>query len=78
MSDRELFKQLKKKKLFSTFCLACAQAWSNPMYRIPRTELRSYIESTAKMIIERKDHNTIDYFNKMKHEWNLKSIAKMI
>lgn len=78
MSDRELFKLLKKKKLFGKFCLACAQTWSEPMYRIPRTELRHYIESTAKMLIERKDYNTIDYLNEMKHNWNLKSVAKMI
>lgn len=76
MSDRELFKTLKEMRLFSTFYLACAQAWWRPEdFKAPRTQLRKYLEGTAKNLIIMGDSTFIDA---IQHRWNLKPNAKLI
>ena len=76
MSDRELFKFLKKMGLFSTFYLACAQAWWRPeLYKVPRTQLREYLEGTAKKLIIKKDCTFIEA---IQQRWNLEPNAKLI
>lgn len=75
MSDRELYKRLKKLKLFSTFYLACGQAWYSPIYSTPRTHLRDYLDQTAKRLME---DDEAEYVNRIKNEWNLMPDVKMI
>ena len=76
MSDRELFKTLKEMRLFSTFYLACAQAWWRPEYfKAPRTQLRKYLEGTAKNLITKRDCTFIEA---MQQRWNLEPNAKLI
>ena len=76
MSDRELFKFLKKMGLFSTFYLACAQAWWRPEdFKAPRTQLRKYLEGTAKELIIKRDRTFIEA---MQQKWNLEPNAKLI
>jgi hypothetical protein len=76
MSDRELFKILKKMRLFSTFYLACAQAWWRPeYYKAPRTQLREYLEGTAKKLIIKRDCTFIEA---IQERWKLDPNAKLI
>lgn len=67
ISDRELFKILKRHKAFSNFYLACAQAWCDSQYNKPRTNLRGYIDGTAKKRILDKDAD--EYIDAIKNNW---------
>lgn len=67
ISDRELFKILKRHKAFSNFYLACAQAWCDSEYDKPRTKLRNYIDGTAKKRILDKDAD--DFIFSIKNKW---------
>jgi hypothetical protein len=75
MSNRELFKILKKLKLFSTFYLACAQAWEDANhFESPRDNLRDYFDRTAKPLMENQREMYIDGIRK----WNIKPPIKLI
>ena len=56
MTDRELYAILKKNKMFSKFCLTCAQAFTEYINEPPRDSLKDYNERTAKKLME-KDEN---------------------
>jgi hypothetical protein len=78
MSDRELFKELKELKLFSTFYIACAQAWAYKRYNKPRALLRVYLENTAKRLMT-NERERESYIDGITNRWNLKPpIVKVI
>lgn len=60
MTDRELYKKLKKHRVFSKFCVCCAQAFcENLSYGDNEYTLRDYLESTAKPLMERDELNFV-------------------
>ena len=78
MSDREFFKTLKELKLFSTFYIACAQAWDSKMYHKPRTLLRKYLEETVKRLMANELERE-SYIDGIANRWNIKPpIVKLI
>ena len=53
ISNRELYKKLKKHKVFSKFCICCAKYFvKNLSYGDNEYTLRDYLESTAKPLME--------------------------
>lgn len=68
ISNRELYKKLKKHKVFSKFCMCCAQAFcENLSYEDDEYTLRDYLKSTAKPLMERDE---LDFVSKIK-KWNI-------
>ena len=67
ISDRELYKKLKKHKVFSKFCICCASAFcENLSYGDNEYTLREYLKSTAKPLMERDE---LDFVGQIK-KWS--------
>ena len=67
ISNRELYKKLKKHKVFSKFCICCADAfYENLSYDGNEYTLRGYLESTAKPLMERDE---LDFVSQIKKWW---------
>jgi hypothetical protein len=76
MTDKELFKILKQYKVFTKFCLACAEAWSDPKECCnPRDKLRGYLDGTAKRLMEA---DALDFINTIKNNWRIHKIVKLL
>ena len=54
MTDRELYRKLKKHKVYSRFCMSCAHAFCYKIENYDGLEytFRDYLESTAKPLME--------------------------
>ena len=75
MKRRQLFKHLKERKLFTKYCLAMAQAFSNPerfdkwCIRRPRTSLNDYIGFRIRFYETKGDMDC--YINAVDKDWRI-------
>lgn len=74
MTRRELFRILKERKLFTKYCLAIAQSFSDPMCYTdifdnkPHTQADEYIKNIEQI----EDETRIEkYLNSIKNNWNV-------
>jgi hypothetical protein len=68
ISDRELYKKLKKHKVFSKFCICCTKAFCEDLsYGGNEYTLRDYLKSTAKPLMERDE---LDFVGQIK-KWGM-------